>query len=306
MCNAPTRRCMAQQNQCYQETACFASLRAPRSMGMLWQTLQLKKEGMSRREGCAEWIMPLSHIGCSITVYNLSWNVDMLLTCAVRQSPAMECRDRKLQHVWRIDLMPKWYLTQPSNLAIKSGMVTLAWQRGFGVLLDSFGTLPYTFSRFYILDMTRSKHNNHATRKSVSPELRLRFFSHPCAEHFDFDRFCMAPLWTARWSKVPRPFFQRPNLCQCPGNHVNIPRVKHGHTLLHLPMHPNAGFPCLQSKVLGLFFRPFLLSATFGLDSDCYLFWAPQDLPQNLPLPRTHLEPSQEPSQNLCATHPKP
>lgn len=53
-------------------------------------------------------------------------------------------------------------------------------------LLDSFGTLPYTFSRFYILDMTRSKHNNHATRKSVSPELRLRFFSHPCAEHLDF------------------------------------------------------------------------------------------------------------------------
>ena len=156
-----------------------------------------KKEGMSRREGCAEWARPLSHIGCSITVYNWSWNVDMLLTCAVRQSPAMECRDRKLQHVWRIDLMPKWYLTQPSNLAIKSGMVTLAWQMcpkrdqlenlwGFGVLLDSFGTLPYTFSKFYILDMTRSKHNNHATRKSVSPELRLRFFSDSCAEHLDF------------------------------------------------------------------------------------------------------------------------
>ena len=139
-------------------------------------------------------------------------------------------------------------------------------------------------------------------------------------------RFCMAPLWTARWSEVPRPFLQRPNLCQCPGNHVNIPRVKHRHSFFHLPMHPNAGFPCMHAffdlRFFGLFLffrslssfceiRTWLGLLSFLSKESHLTSCPPQNLPQNLaqylcrPFP-THLEPSQEPSQNLSATHPKP
>lgn len=123
--------------------------------------------------------------------------------------------------------------------------------------------------RFYILDMTRSKHNNHATRKSISPELRLRCFSHPCAEHLDF-----AWLLYERPGdpKFPVPFSKDPTFASAQATMSTSRALSMGTRFSTCQCTQMPDSHACNLRFLVCFFGVFLLSATFGLDSDCYLF----------------------------------